>query len=317
MKLFVFEYITSGALSKQSLPSGLAAEGDAMLKAMLNDISLIDDIELVYMRDQRLDEIEQHAASCEWFNDEDNLNNVLQQLINFSDYTLAIAPETDNVLFDITALIPTKKLLGCDTKSIKLSTDKQVFAQHLQSHNISTANTQTAQQWLITPTISTPVVIKPYDGAGCGDTHVFQSKNAAIHYLQNLTSPQLKQQLVQEYINGTAASLSLFIDVDSDVHVLNINQQFFKQVGTQLHFTACHNTENINDLVSADSAYRLATNIVKIVDGLFGFVGIDFIITDNELTVIELNPRLTTAYLDLHKHLDFNPATLLTKAINH
>lgn len=227
MKLFVFEYITSGALCMQILPRSLAAEGDAMLCAILNDMSLLDNIEFVYMRDQRLVSIQQHSSSCIWIDTPDSFQNTLLTLIDACDYVLAIAPETDNVLYNITQLIPAKKLLGCDTSSIKLCSDKGKFANHLHNHGLASPNTQPAQNWLTTPHFSAPIVIKPFDGAGCEGTHVFQSSNAASDYLKSLASPLMQQQLVQRYVTGMPASLSLFIDAYSHVQLLNINQQFF------------------------------------------------------------------------------------------
>ena len=45
--------------------------------------------------------------------------------------------------------------------------------------------------------------------------------------------------------------------------------------------------------------------------GLDGFIGIDVILTEEGPVVVEINPRVTTAYAGLRQALGLNPATLL------
>ena len=54
MKLFIYEHITSGALSGNSLPVSLANEGHVMLMAVLHDCAYLSGIFINTMRDQRL-----------------------------------------------------------------------------------------------------------------------------------------------------------------------------------------------------------------------------------------------------------------------
>ena len=58
MKLFIYEHITSGALSGNSLPVSLANEGHVMLMAVLHDCAYLNGMLINTMRDQRLKAIE-------------------------------------------------------------------------------------------------------------------------------------------------------------------------------------------------------------------------------------------------------------------
>ena len=45
--------------------------------------------------------------------------------------------------------------------------------------------------------------------------------------------------------------------------------------------------------------------------GLAGYVGMDVIVDDGRVTVLEINPRLTTSYAGLHRAIGRNPAGLV------
>jgi Predicted ATP-utilizing enzyme (ATP-grasp superfamily) len=52
----------------------------------------------------------------------------------------------------------------------------------------------------------------------------------------------------------------------------------------------------------------IAKNIVNCIPGLSGYVGIDLVLSEGGPLVIEINPRLTTAYAGLRQSLGKNPA---------
>jgi len=58
MKLFVYEYITSGVLADQSLPKSLAHEGDEMLSAIIRDCNELPYFSISIVRDTRLAELD-------------------------------------------------------------------------------------------------------------------------------------------------------------------------------------------------------------------------------------------------------------------
>jgi len=59
----------------------------------------------------------------------------------------------------------------------------------------------------------------------------------------------------------------------------------------------------------------VAEKLVKSVPNLRGYVGVDFVLTENEAVAIEVNPRLTTSYVGLGSVINFNPAQAMVNAV--
>ena len=59
--------------------------------------------------------------------------------------------------------------------------------------------------------------------------------------------------------------------------------------------------------------FKLFTqDIINNFDGYYGFFGIDAILDKNDnIFLLEINPRLTTSYIGLRSSLGFNPAVFL------
>ncbi len=311
MKLFVYEYITSGALIDDALPKSLAHEGDAMLHAILRDLSALQNIELYFMRDSRLPTIEINATS-QAISTRANYIRALSLYIEQCDYTLVIAPETNDVLLNIAQQVPQHKFLGCSETAITTCSNKYHTAKHLELNNIATPKTSMVREWLKTHSSDSDVILKPVDGAGCIDTYCLSKQNALQH-IQNLPTELHETLIVQPLLSGTAASICCFIN--HKVNILNINEQFIKQENQQIIFEGCANSHKVNELLNAETAQQIVESINDAIEGLWGFIGIDLVLTESGPVVIEINPRLTTAYLDLKNHLDFNPAQQLIEAI--
>ena len=58
----------------------------------------------------------------------------------------------------------------------------------------------------------------------------------------------------------------------------------------------------------------LIDNIKRAMPGLFGFVGIDILIRNDMIYIVEINPRLTTSYVGLYETIGCNMVDLL---LNH
>jgi predicted ATP-grasp superfamily ATP-dependent carboligase len=53
----------------------------------------------------------------------------------------------------------------------------------------------------------------------------------------------------------------------------------------------------------------LASEIAAAIPLLWGYVGVDLVLTESGPVVLEINPRLTTSYCGLRHALSHNPAT--------
>jgi tyramine---L-glutamate ligase len=256
-------------------------------------------------------------TSCEflWVQDIEQFERHWSTALQHSDATLVVAPETDNQLTNIqqTILDHDKRYLGSSQQATKLCSNKLRCFQYLLKHNIPTVHTQVASQWQPgNLNYSDGIVIKPIDGAGCIDTAFFNTTLDAKQYLQDRLDATQASSIVQPYIKGTPASLSLFIS-DNKVSVLSINRQQIQQHHSRLIFQGSTvNAIPINEL-SPKAAQSLADNIHRLIPELWGFVGIDLVLTPSGPIVIEINPRLTSSYIGLKSTLNINPTDLLIK----
>ena len=314
MKLLVYEHITSGALAAQTLPASLAHEGDWMLSAIVQDLDDLAQFELVLMRDARLTPLNTVAQpTYHWVESSENFSRIWQQCLQQYDVFLIIAPETDNQLASLQHAVHAagKIFLGCDTQSCQIASDKLQSYRKLADADIATPPTVDATTWLQkTHSDSQSWIVKPYDGAGCLETLLFHNTKAAIKYLSQFGASARKCMIVQPYIEGLAASLSLFVS-DDRIDLLSLNNQHIDNETGRLKYT--HSEVFAAPLpVSLHDAEQLAYTIKQAIPGLWGFVGIDLIIqADGTMNVIEINPRLTTSYVNLRNALSYNPAQLL------
>lgn len=68
----------------------------------------------------------------------------------------------------------------------------------------------------------------------------------------------------------------------------------------------------VNGLSDDDGALaRLAQQVAAAIPSLWGYVGVDFILTAHGAVVLDVNPRLTPAYAGLHASIAHNPAALV------
>ena len=315
MNIFVFEYITSGALCDEHLPASLASEGDKMLLALLDDLKQLSDIQLVLLRDHRLEPIDfiiQHPQHlCQTIHDLAEFEQYYTATLNKADAVFIIAPETGGLLYDLqqSVLATDTLLLGCQPKATQICSDKLHCYQHLKQYNITSVTTVLASTWSGKDFVTdTGYIVKPRDGAGCIDTLFFAHNDDLNTWLGNQT--QLDQLVIQPYISGLNLSLNLLYSVD-DVLLLSINQQSIEKKEGQLHLTAC-TVNGVDPLqLSVQRAQQLAQQLQLAIAGLWGFVGVDIIVTDDTIFLIDINPRLTTSYIGLHRSLSTNPCELL------
>lgn len=314
MKLLVYEHITSGALAAEALPASLAHEGDWMLSAIVQDLADLAQFELVLLRDARLAMLDISAqAEYIWVNSQEEMAILWQQCLQQFDLFLIIAPETDNQLIRLQQQVMTagKTYLGCDIASCRITSDKLLCYQTLLNAAIATPATMRANDWLQSAhSDEQSWIVKPYDGAGCLDTRLFQQSIAVAEFLSQLTDSVRTNMIVQPYIEGLNASLSLFICANH-IELLSINRQHIENHAGELHYT--HSDVLTTPLpISVQHAKQVALTIKQALPGLWGFVGIDLVIQANgAISVIEINPRLTTSYVNLRAMLPDNPARFL------
>lgn len=312
MKIVVYEHFTSGALSGQDLPVELANEGNAMLHAIVSDMYANTAFEPIILRDERLPNLlGAHNLSI---GTRAQYQKIWEKCLHSETLFLLIAPETDGILQQLAeAVISSGKILvGSSTEAIAICSNKLRCSQFLHQNNLPTIATQTAEGWLKDPAFNRPLVCKPNYGAGCVDTYFFADAEAARAYLQQLPLELRQQQIVQPFITAQAMSFSLFID--QRAQILSLNQQIigFDQ---QLSYKGSNIFVSYPQIFSQAQGQVLINQLLMAMPGLSGFVGIDILIDEQAVWIVDINPRLTSSFNQLQSK-GLSPATLLHQSLS-
>lgn len=303
MKILVFEYVTGGGFRHGEIPDSLAAEGLLMLKALLRDLSEIAGTEVTAMLDVRfIDSIPDYRGTVEIFGiDRHRLAD--QELLEHSkrfDAVWLVAPEIDNILFDLTRMLERQqtRVLSSSSESVALTSNKLETYRHLMRHRIEAVRSERFRADRFEPVGRQ--VVKPIDGMGCERTfRIDDAEDWAV------VAPQLGdgEYIVQPYVDGTPASLSCLFDRGT-AWLLCRNVQVIELIECRFRLTACR----VNEPGVTEAHLSLVDRIAKALPGLSGYVGIDVIETAEAVSVLEINPRLTTSFAGIWQALGVNVA---------
>ncbi len=199
-----------------------------------------------------------------------------------SDMVLIIAPETDWHLLNLTRIVEDVDVpnLGSSSKAIEVTSDKWVLYQKLKG-KVSMPKTS------LRP-IDPPFIIKPR--VGCGGEGIRIADKVPDGYI------------AQEFVKGIDLSVSLM--VGDGVDVLSINRQIiesFRYAGAEVPY------EMREDVI--ETAFKVA----EAIKGLFGYVGVDVILSNDDVYVVDVNARVTTPAILFRDVYGMNLAKLIVK----
>lgn len=302
MRIFICEFITAGGRQDCELPATLAHEGELMFTALVNDLLAAGCSDLVCTRDARL---AAPSFPIEVIPHGENVRDTWQSLMRECDAAWIIAPETDALLYNLVRLAEkcSCRAIGCTPEFIRMTTSKRQTAEWLQDQQIPTVRTYTNPRDLSAD--DNGWIVKPDDGVGGDEVFYFRDLSMLRDYWSRLTE---RQYLVQPYVPGIAASMSLLCHTGKAI-VLGCNEQsfVFRADGKgELQSVIVNGLRNYHEPMSV-----IAGKLAAAVPEQTAIIGVDLVINKRQLTVIEINPRLTTAYAGLHESLGCNPAELL------
>jgi predicted ATP-grasp superfamily ATP-dependent carboligase len=299
MRILVYEHITGGGMLDDPRMVALAPEGEAMLRALVDDLMDIPGTEVTVLRDFRLTgDLPAIVRAVR----PGQFAEVFRRALSECDAVWPIAPETDGILSAITNEILTsgRALLASRPDAIAVAASKLATARALARAGIAVAEVVANEQEF--PAVLREIVAKPDDGAGCQDTLLFGDRDELRAWCRQHAQTNI---VFQAYVRGEARSLSLMC-CNGRARMLACNRQH-----VDIHEGAFRfNGVSVN-AVSPDPYAMLANAIARAMPGLWGLCGVDFIETGAGPVVIEVNPRLTTSYAGLHRALGFNPARLV------
>lgn len=292
-------------MNQQNIPTGLFAEARLMRDALLRDLSALP-YEIITTSDVRFadQKLNNHHVVI---HPHDDVWAIWAHQMQLADTVWLIAPETDGLLSDLTALAvaQNKPVLGCNADVVLLASDKLATCSALQQAGIKTIPTYTVSDW---PQTAGAWLTKPNSGAGCEETYLFDTAVALNRWLAQHQDRQ--SHIIQPYQQGIPASISCVMH-NGQAKMLSCNTQMILIKNNRLSFAGCQ----VNGMRDYWDAFESVAQKIAAIDlGLRGYVGIDVIVdVDNHhaITVVEINPRLTTSYSALTEATGQNTAALI------
>lgn len=308
MRIFVVEYITGGGLVGRPMTAGLLNEAEAMLAALLADLSVLPGVTLLVSRDSRLPPLD---CNCEIFSPQqgEDIWESWGDCIERCDAVWAIMPETDALLqrISLMTLARARRLIGSHPAAVEVAASKLQTARILQLAGIDAVATFDAGNDI--PFRASRWVLKPDDGVGGEGSRIFENHKAMRHALRD--RERYAGYVAQPLLEGKAASLSLLCR-DGSATLLTANLQQVREVGRRFELEGIL----VNGLPDAHARYAcLARAVARAIPGLWGYAGVDLILTGSGPVVLEVNPRLTVSYAGLRSVLAINPAKLILRML--
>jgi hypothetical protein len=328
--IFVHEFVTGGGwpetaplyqhasahMPPASSPlTGLAAEGLAMLRAVLADLRAWGRFRTLSTLDRRLQGWSLPADEVNILTPGDYAA-AFPALLARAQAVLIIAPESEGILARLSAQVEARglRLLGSSAAAVRVAADKWRCDQRFRQAGLPTPET-----WRLTADVAAtaapalarkvgwPLVVKPIDGVGCEGTSLVWD---AATLTRALDHPRLRPELLlQRYVPGTHASVSLLVTA-GEALPLSLNGQTI-HMGLPCRY---HGGVTPLEHPQARDALELARQAVTLIPGLKGYVGVDLVLSDQGPTLIEINPRLTTAYIGVRQVVNVNLAQAIWQA---
>jgi predicted ATP-grasp superfamily ATP-dependent carboligase len=312
-RVLVYECISAGGLAASDAGQAAAPEADLLAQGVAMRDALAADL-------QRLDHV---AVSCAATRhaplpaalarvrplhpaEHDGPAQFLARQARRHDRVWVIAPESHDLLATLAAAVGPGRWVGCDVAAIRLASSKAATRARLAAHGIAVpASWRPGEP---APPPGTPWIVKPDDGAGCVATRLHADFPPACDDLQARLARAMPSTL-EAWIDGIPLSLSLLC-TGGQAELLSINRQ--RVVARPGGLLAYHGVDiravPLDDPAGGQLA-GLAQRIAAAVPGLAGYVGVDVVWrTAGEPVVIEINPRLTCAYVGLSDALGRNLA---------
>ena len=270
------------------------------------------------IKNQKIILNEQEDVSCGVFEDAFSSENILEISKDYLDEVDYIIP--------ISGVSPTefskkhkKKILG--SKNIEKIENKYSFYKEIkdefltpltfQVNDIDEAieinNNYTTKQF----------ILKPVKGSGGYDVNLLNN-NTEFQFNKN-------EFIMQEYIEGINLSSSILASKDNAKTIINSrlltmndfeNNGSFIYVGNILPLTNESVMQKINNLDKIIKTMETTAENLAMKFNLLGSNGVDYILNENGLYVIEINPRIQGTFECVEKSLGINLLDAHIKACN-
>lgn len=295
------ESISAGELARDGAATPADAEllgqGLAMRDALLDELSAIAGVRVGCTVGPAARALHRPGVVAERAGPDEDPPGYLGRVSSDYDRVWVVAPETGGLLEAISRAVAPERWIGCAPAAIAIAASKRATRAHLAACGIAVPpaaapEADRASAW----------VVKPDDGAGAVDTRRHGSRALAIADLHERLA-RGEPATMEAWVEGEPWSLSLLAG-EAGVEVLAINRQAieFAADGTIAYrgVEFDHQPRPGHD----DRMVRLAERVHRALPGLRGYVGIDLVMpTNGQPVLIEVNPRMTCAFVGLSRRL--------------
>ncbi len=275
-----------------------------MLQALLDDLKVLADLQLLLPLDERCVDISAPPATRIFVvKPGDDMQRLLPEWIAQADMVWPIAPESNGMLAQIARQVKSRQkiLLLSSPETVSICADKLATYRHLKLNGVPVVNTQPLEGLSESPFAES--VIKPRDGEGCEGNRILKTPAQFANAMRKLDTG--REYIIQPWLQGRALSLSgLFKQGRS--WLLCCNQQQIGIRNKQFYLRAC--LVNVSGATHGHYQHLLDQVALALPD-LWGYIGIDLIETPGHGTrILEINPRLTTSYAGIKQATGINVA---------
>jgi len=328
VRVLIYEYFTGGGLADSPKFPSVLSEGYAMLNSLLRDFSHNAGCETITVLDRRLTEDIPHVAANKMItvSSSADVKKIFRSTISEVDAILVVAPETEGTLCKLTQLVEDTggaTLLGSSSNAVKVASNKQNITRLAKSLGVavpeivtfSTDETEDAI-FSIMRDLGFPAIVKPTEGAGSEGVYLINNRQDLHDALRNATKGGMKKKLLaQQYVKGTDASVSVLSSRSGLTMPLSLNKQIIQLRSPKDQASRYEGGYTPLDHPLKTKAFESASKIVKAVKGLKGYIGVDFVLTEDEPVLMEVNARITTSYTGLYRVLHRNGGKGVAHAI--
>ncbi len=284
-----------------------------MLKALLADFRAWGRFPVLTTLDRRLRGVSLPADRVVVL-DPEVYPTTLVELAESCEAALIVAPETLGTLERLSTLMIDAGvcLLGSRPEGVAVAADKWECHRRFTLAGLptpETVRTTPADAARAAERLGFPLVVKPICGAGCEGVGLVQGAGMLGQALDLPALRAVDYLLLQRYVEGTHASVSLLVAGGHSV-LISLNEQW---VRPGIPFVYRGGMASIAHGRRAE-AIDLARRAVALVPGLQGYVGVDLILAEEGCTLLEINPRVTTSYVGVRRVVDVNPAEAIWRA---
>jgi len=325
LRLLIYEHVSGGGFADELIPSGVLSEGFAMLRTLISDFKAAGHYVTTTL-DSRLAKLNPPiGADCivPVFSSRE-IQAAIRKVSASADAAYVIAPETEGVLQSLVESVEQTGAtsLNCPASIIGKVVDKTVLQASLKKLGVPTPETITFSvadgleeiKRAIHGRLRFPLMFKPSNDVSCCGLSVVRNESQVAGAAGKIKrESSSKRFLVQEFIKGAAASVSL-VSTGSDALSISLNRQDVT-IGAPDAISSYNGGLVPFDHPLQPRAFAVAEKIVKSFRDLRGYVGVDLVLTEEEAVAIEVNPRLTTSYIGLRRVVNFNPAQAIVKAV--